>query len=200
MGKLILLFLLLCIVGFVVAIKMLPWWGIVLLLVGLPVLGILSFKFLLKKLFLLPFKAKGAVLRGATATIHSIERATTRPMDVSPENDDETNADAEPEPRDYYWLDVTIMPKTATGKFKLWEAGELMLVAPDAKSPDQEDSDDDTCNVKKLEVEEEGQFKVEEGYKYDGAKRLRMLLAVKQGVKTLKFRYYFEDFGNVRLA
>jgi len=62
-----------------------------------------------------------------------------------------------------------------------------------------DDTDDGACAIHNLQVEEEGQFKPHEGMKYPGPQRLRMVLAVQPGVTALKFRYYFEAFGEVRL-
>lgn len=84
----------------------------------------------------------------------------------------------------------------------LWEPGELRLVRsksvlrPESDEPDEEDS---TCKVTKIQTEGEGQWNDDEGMKYSSAQRLRLHLAAQLGVKELKFRYYFEEFGNIKL-
>src|SRR2546430_12006750 len=50
-----------------------------------------------------------------------------------------------------------------------------------------------------LDVQQEGAFKPDEGFKFEGPQRLRLLIAVKPGTSRLKFRYYFEEFGAVVL-
>jgi hypothetical protein len=168
---------------------------------GLLVVAKFAGKYLLKKLTVLPFKMKGAVLRGATAQVHSITAVAPPPAPAP----GETAADTEPDPdeaaapRCFYQLDVTITPKQPTGKFTLWEPGDLSLMRPESGVGVDDETDDGSCTIRALEVEEEGQFKPNEGMKYPGPQRLRMTLGVAQGVTALKFRYYFEAFGEVRL-
>jgi hypothetical protein len=183
------------VVAVALAVKYLPWWGSVLMLLGLLVAAKFAGKFLLKKLIVLPFKMKGAVLRGATAQVHSITPVAPPTATES----DEAEATAEAVPRHYYQLDVTITPKEPTGKFTLWEPGDLSLMRPESGLGVDDDTDDGSCTISGRQVEEEGQFKPYERMKYPGAQRLRMTLGVADGVTALKFRYYFEAFGEVRL-
>ena len=62
-----------------------------------------------------------------------------------------------------------------------------------------EADDEDGCNVEKIQVETEGEWKDDDGMKYGGPQRLKMWLAVQPGVQQLKFRYYLEEFGSVRI-
>src|SRR5687767_12364965 len=99
------------------AIRALPWWALVLSLVTLVVVAKFTIRKLLKTLILIPFKAKGAVLHGATAQVHSVT-AGLAPTKI--------DGDSEPEvPRRYFTLDVTIQPKATSGGFSSWEPGEL---------------------------------------------------------------------------
>lgn len=197
MKKLVVLLVLAALVtGAVLAVKHLPWWGLALLFVAVVVFGKWAIKRLLKKLFLAPFKMKGAVLHGATARVHSVTPTVAPPKKEDAE--EEENAG----PRRYYALDVTIEPKAATGNFSHWEPGELRLARPEHHvNPDDDDSstDDDACDVMELQYEEDGVFKADEGFKFGGAMRLKMTLAVSEGVSRLKFHYYFEEFGEVVL-
>src|SRR4030095_7588274 len=98
-------------------------------------------------------------------------------------------------------LDVTIQPNEAPGKFTHWGPGELMLTRADfVFNPNDENSkEDDACNIAEVQHEEDGALKADEGLKFAGPKRLKMTLAVREGVDKLKFQYYFEQFGEVQL-
>jgi hypothetical protein len=168
--------------------------------VGLILVGKFVVKHLLKKLIVLPFKAKGAVLRGATAQIHSVTAvAPPAPGEAAGDTEAPADPDQAAGPRNYYQLDVTITPRDATGNFTHWEPGELRLARPESGVGVDDETDDGSCTVRSLQVEEEGQFKPDEGMKYPGPQRLRMTVGVQEGVTALKFRYYFEAFGEVRL-
>jgi len=194
MARSILLLFAVTVAVVVVAIKLLPWWAIPLLFIGLAV-GLVGFaKWGLKRLLLMPFKAKGAVLRDADVQVHAIERAGA--LEPDPDTDPET-IPAPMGPCECYRLDVTISPKPPSGRFRLWEPGELLLVGPNAK-PDDPDADD-ACEVRQVEVKHNGRFEPDEGMKYEGRQRLRLLLATAPGVHQLRFRYYLELFGRVSL-
>ena len=193
---------------------MLPWWAIVVGLVVLVVIGKLLLPRLLKKLFLAPFRAKGAVLKGATATTHGIVATEAPPRKPSTEESDaddsseqesdtsEASAGKSGAPRLHYLLEVTITPGQTDGPFGLWEPGEIMLVRPESvlrPESDEADDTDDACEVGSIQYHEEGAWKDDEGMKFPGPQRLKMHLAVQPGVRQLKFRYYFEEFGSVQL-
>jgi hypothetical protein len=200
------LILILLLVALVLIIKFLPWY----VSVGLLVAFVLSVKLLgrwfvgriVNRLFLMPFKAKGAVLHNAEAQVHAIQPAELPPsMQPAIEyhgDDEDASKESEVEEaleRNYYRLDVTITPQQPTGPFQHWEPGELVLGLPGK----QWDEDDDSCQVKTLEVEQDGQFQSDEGYKFGGPQRLRLLIGVLPGIERLAFRYYLEEFGAVIL-
>jgi len=203
MKQILLLAVLAVVVGVVAAVKFLPWWGSVLMFLVLIVAVKFALKHLLKKLVVLPFKMKGAVLQNASAQIHSITAVSPPDPGSRGEDAGETDDVIEPEeaagPRSFYELDVTIIPRETTGKFTLWEPGDLTLMRPESGIGVDDETDDGACTIRDLHVEEEGQFKPYEGMKYPGAQRLRMTLGVQEGVTALKFRYYFEAFGEVPL-
>lgn len=163
-------------------------------------LVLLFFKFLggkmVEALFSLPFKAKGKVLRGATATVQSIRPIPAPPPRPRGEEEDEDEEDRDTTPRNYYLLEVTISPKPAKGKFTRWEIGELMLQTPGAGI----DDEDDACRIEKVEFFQTGAWEEDQGYKIQGEEQVRLTLAVKPGVRELEFRYYFERFGRVVVA
>lgn len=204
------LVLLLLLVGLILAIRYLPWWallgGPVLLIVLFWLLRGRIFWWLLGRLFMLPFKAKGRVLRKASIEVHALrpvanpeqERMKLLEAQAASENGEEEEGEPPPPPdipRLYYELEVTITPRAPSGSFKHWEPGELLLVKPGKRW----DEDDDSCKVARLEIDDGGTFQEDEGMKYFGPQRLRMIIGVKPGVAVLTFAYYFEQFGEVKL-
>src|SRR4051812_30111151 len=172
------LIVLLVLVSIVLAVRFLPAWAVVLYILALGSLPVVFSKWmgerLVKMFFKVPFKMKGAVLRGATAVVHSVES-------IAPATS--ANGDAQPAPEagspplDYYLVDVTIRPRLPTGRFKHWEPGELMLVSRDAKADLDGDVDSSTGGV---EVFQDGNFGPDEGYKYFGEQRLRASFGIPQ--------------------
>jgi hypothetical protein len=184
--RLVGILVLLLIAGAVVAIVLLPWQ----VTVGAIVLfAVVVFAFggrILEAIFKIPFRAKGAVLRGAIAEVHSVAPSA--------------HADGgEGVDRGSFIVEVTIKPlEPRGGAFQLWEPGELRLVGPGAKAEDT-DADGDLCEIKRIEIEAEGGFAADEGMKYGGPQRLRLTLAAAPAAAELQFRYYFELFGKVSL-
>jgi hypothetical protein len=174
------------------AFKLLGWWA----LIVIPVVGLVLAKLVLgrlfKRLLMMPFKAKGAVLRGARAQVHGVS-PTSAPVG----EDGETVEDAAS--RDFYAIEATVTPTgDVKGACQLWEPGELRLVPPGYEPED--DGSDDTVEVAKLEIQQDGAWQREEGMKYPGPQRLRLTAGVKRGgARQLRFQYYFEMFGTVSL-
>jgi len=203
----VLLFLVLPALALVLGARFLPWWALG--LIGLALAFGLKFamKRILTYLFVAPFRMNGAVLKSATIQVHSVAPASTPPGDpnkLGAVNGDAgigiaSTPDQEPVSRQYFDLDVTIHPDRSNGKFPLWEPGELTLVRPEAKTTLANDQENEACVIKQVQIEQAGQFQPEEGYKYEGPQRLRLLLAVHEGVRQLKFSYYFVEFGSVQL-
>ena len=173
--------------GIYFAVKLLPWWALVVGVVALFVVGKFMIGRVLRSLLTLPFKAKGSVLRGAKVQVNAVNSVAS-------------NAEAG-DTRERFEVDVTITPDNSEGNFSLWEPGELRLVSPESKIDIHGDSgdDDDVCSIDTVEIEEEGQFKADEGCKNPGPQRIKLGIAVAPGTRALKFRYYFEEFGEVRL-
>ena len=178
------------------------WWVALTMATVVYLVGRLIIKNALKNLFLAPFKAKGAVLRGAEAQVHSIVRVEAPVKDlVSVLDDAEETAHPRPDRSTwkYYQIDVTINPQSPNGAFSHWEPGELRLLPIHAQvNPDNED-DEEISELSKLEIFEEGVFKPDDGYKLPGSRRLRLLTAVHPAHQQVKFAYYFETFGNLTL-
>jgi hypothetical protein len=184
------------------AVKMLPWWALVVGLVALVFAGKFLLKRLIRKLFLAPFKAKGAVLKGATATVHSVA-ATAAPEPDSPAETSADKAIAPATAPQHFLVDVTIVPRETKGPFQHWAPSELNLVKPESlmrPESDEPDDEDAACEVVNIEALENGSWAKDDGLKFAGPLRLKMLLRIQQGVNRLKFRYYFEEFGEIRFS
>jgi len=99
----------------------------------------------------------------------------------------------------YAWLDVTITPQERTKGFTHWEPGELVLapLGMKYKSPD----DMDNCfSVHSLKLVVDGQEQEEEGMKYHGPLRVKLLVGLPMDQNAFKFVYYFEQFGELRVG
>lgn len=230
------LLLLLLLVGFialvlaVAAVINYGFMGLVGVLVVLAVLALIlkvSAGKIFERVFMMPFQAKGAVLKGAELRVNSVTPASPPKREpktydsddddledesLEVEEDDESDVqaqdsqelqtiDLQEKNRNWYYLDVTITPQAATGGgFSMWEAGELELAHPDAKATDVgSDDKHDVGTINSIEVWEEGAWREDEGEKYPGAQRVRLLAGVNPGVRRVRLRYYFELFGDVAL-
>ncbi|MFC1707170.1 hypothetical protein ACFL59_10200 [Planctomycetota bacterium] len=163
----------------------------------------------MKRLFLAPFRLKGAVLKGAELEVHAITPAEP-PKREPPEEDADSEADddaeeeeglVEPEDdteRTWYLMECTITPSEPTGQFTRWEPDELLLVDFDRVVNEDTDLDDDSCRVSEVKVLGPGDID-EEHAKFEGPLRLSLHLGTKAGAKRLKVQYYFETFGDVQL-
>lgn len=209
LGIILVLFL----VGIVLAIRFLPWWGLV-IMVAIPILG---WRYIGAGIMAIMLRrtarAMSKVLHEATVTIHSLRAVPPPDPTVLEERfkedpDDEDDAefrdqlkdmpDEPPEDRDWYELEVTIAPKpqertededTDDG----WQPDALVLVVPEAEWGEY----DVTCMVGRIEMEQDGQMKPVEDRMVLGPKRLKLLLGVTPGTRRLAFRYFFYSFGDV---
>ncbi len=223
-------------------------WGFVGALAVFAV-GCYSLKFLffwgMQRLFLLPFKAKGKVMKDAALEVHGVTaaeapavesykqiesqrereeeedgeeeepdgapsgvengnpyRAKGAPTTAIEDEDEYGDADEsyddsddeEDAPQDWYIVEATITPRPPEGAFRMWEPGELVLVAPHVKRNDLEG--EDVGSVADLEIWTDGQWHNDEGYKYEGPQRLKMRVGVRRGTRKARFKYYFEVFGD----
>jgi hypothetical protein len=185
----------------VVAIKFLPWWASLILL-ATGVVGIRwGAKYLLKRVFIIPFKMKGKALSGATVKINDFISA---PIPAAIQSDDEEEIDEELQQHyqqlSWYYLDVTITPskKSEEPGFVCWEPGELMLASMDVKADDLENGfDSDDFEIHDFKVFADGKFAEDEEGKYEGSQRLQLHIGITPGINRFQFRYYFELFGTI---
>lgn len=184
----------------------LPWWGSL----GAATVGYFAAAFAVKKLFFraltAPFKAKGAVLKGAKLVVHSVSVAPVReraPALVGAGGGDESSDEEEspdvPEGWTSYCIDATVTPTLGEGPFACWEPGDLRLVPLDADTSPDAPSESDDCTILRCEVFEDGEFTKDQGMKYEGEKRLRIEACCAPSVRVAKLRYYFEGFGRIEL-
>jgi hypothetical protein len=186
-------------------------WGllaVLAILAGLFYLAYLLVGKSFKRLLMAPFVAKGAVLRKAKAQVHSIREARHQNVkDVrrarleaeAEEGEDVEDEDVLPPHLRYFTLDVTIRPTFPAKSFTLWEPAELLLVPFHA---DDNKLDEDTENqgyVEHCEIYEDGKFVDRDVQKLEGRQRVRLLFSIPQGLRRVKFRYYFESFGQLEL-
>jgi membrane protein implicated in regulation of membrane protease activity len=190
-----------------------PWWGSLAAAAAIYFVAAFAAKRLFFRAVTAPFKAKGAVLRGAKLVVHSVEvvpAAQRRPAlalvggSDRTEDDDETDerdgCDDTPEGWTTYRVDATVTPPTiAEGPFAWWEPGDLSLVPVDADVSPSAPTTSEECSIRQVDVFEGGEYVQDEGMKYQGEKRLRLVVACAPGVRVAKLRYYFEGFGRIEL-
>lgn len=206
-------------------------WGItgLLIFIGVVSVGLIILAVSLKsiasklitKLFIAPFAAKGAVLKDAQVTIHSITPAEPpADWDSEPDEEDDYTAEAdedaeeeedeevepgarsEPEPRRWVYLDATITPGEAQGPFQLWEPSELGLAGPNAASAQgiedmDGDEDEDVGEIADYRLWRDGDWSVDDEGKVPGEQRVRLHVGLNPSVTAFRFRYYLEVFGHV---
>lgn len=217
------LILLLFLTAIFLAVRYLPWWGLLGGVAVLLLLLLLARRYWLRLLvwlmmrsvvrragfgmndlkggpgaaglFLTLVQMKGSVLRNAEAEVHSIRPIPAAELEGQHADAGEPVAHVDTNPQRYFEVDVTIRPTQPGQDFQLWEPGELMLSAPETAW----DASDDLCRVKWVEVEENGSFYPDKGIKYAGPQRLHLLIRVRPDVERLMFRYYTEKFGTVVL-
>jgi hypothetical protein len=160
------------------------------------VIGLIG-KWLMFKVFTAPFKLKGKALAGATCQLHGHEW-TAKP--TSPEEEPEDDEEEGPTvPLRYVWLDVSILPQERREGFTHWEPGELALAPASLKYTGLDDMD--KCySVHDIKMLVDGQEVTDDGLKYHGPQRLKMLFGVPLDEDRFKFVYYFEQFGELHLG
>lgn len=186
----------------VLAIKYLPWWALIILLVGGGIAIQWGVKFGLKQAFLLPFKAKGKVLKGANVQVHNVQPTNMPTVRQSTEMDEADFAErrARYHQLKWYTVDVSILPtQTATETpFPAWEPSALLLVSPGSKVTSLETLADNTVSeIHDYQIYQTNCFQPDIAGKHLGSQRIKLLVGIQPDTKTLQFRYYLELFGQV---
>ena len=156
------------------------------------------------KLFCAPFKAKGAVLRGATVEVHSIRRAPVMALVAAGSAESGEGQAMEGRRPDwrYFDCDVTVTPTgECNGPFMMWAPGELRAVPVDASPEPRRGHDDaeDLAAIENVEVFSENEWRADEGMSYPGGQRVRFTLGAAPIVTVAKLAYYFEGMGRLEL-
>ena len=185
----------------------LPWWGSLLVVAGLVALFYLSgwwFRRRFDRIVREGVLEMGSALEGATVTVHAVE-AVPMPADHSPydiDKDDENfmeGVDDEPWNEDgvsYYAIDATIAPANDTGR---WDPTALALVPADYAPADATEITERVCPLHSAEVFENGRFRTAPEKEVRGPQRLRMVFAVHDGLRSVKFGLFVTYFGHVDL-
>lgn len=197
-------------VGLVVAIKYLPWWGIVILFA----VPLLTWKWIAAAILTLYVRRVAGdlakALVGATVEVHSFKAVPPPDRDkleamLSEDDDEEDKEFAEsikdapdelPTERDWYELEATITPKPWPKEDENdpgWPPGSLMLIAPGGGWGEI----DDVCLIARAEMKFEGRMQPAGRLNAYGSNRVRFLFGVKPGTRKLIFNYMTEKFGPV---
>ena len=159
------------------------------------------------------FRTKSRALQGATVDVHHIH-PTSAPEELEqladsddPEDDqfDRAEARAEVDENNWYEVEVTIFPDpNSPGPMTHWDLDDLRLVPLDAPPPDPfgmgENEPPDEFPLRDVELIENGVASSPDESKLQGPQRLRFVVGVPKTLRAVKFQYYFEHFGMIRLT
>ncbi|BDM83890.1 hypothetical protein [Acaryochloris marina] len=200
MAKLIFIALIILTALLVIAIKFLPWWGSILLLVGIAFAIRFGGGYLFKRMLLIPFKVKGKALSNAEVEVHSVTLASEPIREATSEEDEEYLREERLEDQQlvWYFFDLTITPQPKSEGFIYWEPGEIIFARMDTK-PHQLDEDDSVSKLHDYKIFEGETFQEDEDCKYQGPLRLKFHAGLQPHLKEVQLRYYFELFGNIEI-
>jgi hypothetical protein len=143
------------------------------------------------------FRTKSRVLKNATVDVHAV-----RPVS-SPEDVDYSEDAGGPQPeRNWYAFDVTIFPDGKShSPMQFWDVDDLLLIPADAEVTEGMESlgSSEEYGLHDLRLVRDGDVSTPEENKFHGPQRLKFSAGISKAVREVKFRYYFEAFGRVRL-
>lgn len=146
----------------------------------------------------------GSALRDAQVTVHSAKAVpapkTPSPYDVD-EDDEEFMEGVDGEPWDedgcaFYSIDATIEPADENA---MWDPTALAVVPADFVGEDDAELSEDLGGLHSAELFVNGSFRPAPEREIRGAHRVRMLFAVPNGVREVKFANFVTYFGHVDL-
>lgn len=154
---------------------------------GIAVVALVVGRFLVVRAFLRGIRqlvlSKSAALRDATVTLHEV-----RPAPI-PEDYDMKGGSAPL----FYWIDVTIVPRSAQS---FWDADDIVLVdavaSPPPREPEAFETKHDVARVHDIEHHLGDRFAGAESNKLRGRQRVRFLMAVEKRSPRVRLKYYFE--------
>jgi hypothetical protein len=188
----------------------LEWWQALLASAGTFLMLVLGGKYLVRYAFTAgveglmsgAFRMKGKVLHRATIQVHSV-RPTDTPDDEADYEADDGEDREPPRPLKWFAFDVTVFPDSKRhSQMTMWDIDDLHLVPSDSPDGDGLDAlgDEDGFGLTNTRiVGDDGEPLEFDDDKVYGPRRLRFAAGVPAGVRELKFRYYFETFGRIRL-
>jgi hypothetical protein len=140
-------------------------------------------------------EARGAVMRGATVTVHAVS-VVDRPEDAGAGDDDE-----DPLPRTYYDIEVTIAPAAPGGR---WSPFDVDIFDPEEDVEDEEEPGAEMALLYAVDVWRDGEWVPEEelgeGFTIDGEGRLVLLVGAHESVPRVGLIYFWEEFGEIELG
>jgi hypothetical protein len=154
---------------------------------GIAVVALVVGRFFVVRAFLRGIRqmvlSKSDALRNASVTLHEITPAP------APANFDSGGRSAPL----FYWIDVTIAPRTADS---LWDADDMVLVdavaAPPKREPEAFETKHDVAHVHDIECHSGDRFASADSNKLRGRQRVRFLMAVEKRSPRVRLKYYFE--------
>jgi hypothetical protein len=200
-------------------------WGTILVIVAEAALLLIGGPKLagwgVKRFMLNLFMTKSRALRDAGVHVHRVEHAP-RPASAaeaageigdssegessggdeqSESNEDEE--DGEPTLADHRFVlvEFTVTPRPGSSRMSHWEPGEISLVPFDARvDPDHDTDDKFSANAHTIMMVDDAGNENDDFDKVVGPARLRAIFAIPPTLSgRVKFRYYFEQFGDFLL-
>jgi hypothetical protein len=185
----------------------LPWWGALAVLGSLAAFVYLSgvwFKWKLNRIVHEGVLEAGSALKGATATVHSVTAvpapAGPSPYDL-PEDDENFAPELDGTPWDddgccFYQIDVTVTPADPA---TAWDPTALGVVPADFEPDDPTDVSERMGALHSAEAWTGETFVPLKEEEVRGPKRVRLLMAVPEGVRAVRFANFVTYFGHVDL-
>jgi len=185
----------------------LPWWtdliivgALIALFYGLKVYIQWKFDKIVREAVL----EVGASLKNATVEVHSVE-AKPAPAGKSPydldEEDEEFAEGIDDAPWDepgthFYSIDATITPEQPEAQ---WDPTALALVPADYVPDDEVEVSERICPLHSAELHVNGAFRPAAEQAVSGPQRVRLLFAVHDEIREVKFALFVTYFGRVQL-
>jgi hypothetical protein len=185
----------------------LPWWGSLAVLAALAGVAYALgwyFRYRFHQITREAVVDAGAALKGAEVTVHSVTAvplpSSSSPYDISRDDEDFVEGvDDEPWDDDgvnYYAIEATITPTSPTAA---WDPTALTLVPADYVPDDAVELSEQLCPLHSAEIFVNGAFRPAPERDIRGPQRLRMVFAVHDGLRAVKFALFVTYFGHVDL-
>ena len=208
----------------VAAFVYLEWWQAILASLG----TFIIMSWVAKKLALSTFKGmmrfanelietKSRVLRGATIDVHSVKPIAPPQSELDAVTDSDPEDDRTPaevaedialiKNQNWYEIELTLFPEAnVSGPMEHWDIYDLRLVPRNAKainpfsmSNDGDAAEEEEVFFSEIQVIDNGVPRDPEDGKFVGSRRLHFTAGFPRSETEVKFRYYLEQFGLIRL-